>query len=273
MVDESGVAARRRRAAVARPARPLRRARRGRGSSRVRADSSRRRHVRRRARRTRPQRRAVARRPRGIRPSPRATVDRRASRRSLGSRRWRARRSSPPPRARRRRCRAGRQVRGAATSTSTRRASGPSAPAITIPSRPADCFLQVDADVVARRQQQRHDHDGLPAGKCVEGCRDIRLLHIHVPEPHRDVRESLRDRVDEPPDRGLARRRRRAVRDREECGLRHPPIVPDRAPRRARRSRARRLNAEPPLLAESTPDGGAIAGGSGEKGWSGRVRG
>jgi hypothetical protein len=81
-------------------------------------------------------------------------------------------------------------------------------------------LLQVDPHVVARRQQQRHDDDRLSFGEGAEGCRDIRLLHVDVPEPDGDVGKPCGDGVDERRDRGLSFRRGRAVGDREQgrCG-------------------------------------------------------
>ena len=50
----------------------------------------------------------------------------------------------------------------------------------------------------------------------VEGCRDIRLLHVDVSEPDGDGRQPRGDGIHERGDRGLARGGRGAVRDREE---------------------------------------------------------
>ena len=144
-VDEGCRRARRRRAAVARPARRPRGARRDRGSSRAPADSSRR-------RRGPPLRRApgatAVAEPRlggGEEPDRRRSRaeplgEHRADRR--GSRRSRARRSNRRPRARRRRRPPRSSGASRSTSTSTRRGSGPSAAAIATPSRPAVCFLR-----------------------------------------------------------------------------------------------------------------------------------
>ena len=98
-------------------------------------------------------------------------------------------------------------------------------------------LLQVDPHVVAGRQQQRDDDDRLTFRQCVEGCRHIRLLHVHVSEPDDDLRQAVGDGVDQPLDCRLPRQGRGAVRDCEERGSRHPPIVPNpdapRAPRSA----------------------------------------
>ena len=64
-------------------------------------------------------------------------------------------------------------------------------------------------------------HDRLVVREGVEGCRDIRLLHVDVSEAHRDVGKARGDRRDERRRRRPALRGGRAVRDREEGGARH----------------------------------------------------
>ena len=86
-------------------------------------------------------------------------------------------------------------------------------------------LAQVDAHVVTGRQQQRDDDDGLVGGERVEGCRHIRLLHVDVAEPHVTSGSRGGHRIDERRDRGLAGGGGGAVRDREERGGRHPPIL------------------------------------------------
>ena len=115
-----------------------------------------------------------------------------------------------------------------ATSTSTRRGSGPSAGAIVTALRPADCFRRSTRTWYPADSSSGTITTGVRLGNRGEGCRDIRLLHVDVPEPHRDVGQPRGDRVDEAADRGLALARGGAVRDREERGCRHPPIFSPR---------------------------------------------
>ena len=77
-------------------------------------------------------------------------------------------------------------------------------------------LAEVDADVVARRQQQGNDDDGLIGRERVEGCRNVGLLHVYVSEPDGDGRQLCGDGLHERGDRGLACGGGRAVRDREE---------------------------------------------------------
>ena len=75
--------------------------------------------------------------------------------------------------------------------------------------------------VVPGGEQQRDDHGRLARLERAEGCRDVGLLHVDVPEAHgRSVGRRRRDGVAQaraPPPGPLGRG---AVRDRDEGGAR-----------------------------------------------------
>ena len=153
----------------------------------------------------------------------------RASRRSRGSPRSRDRHWSLRRRARPRRLRSG----PSAVSRDGEHLDQPRVGAERRRDRdtvaPGGLLPEVDAHVVAGREQQRDDDDGMIRFERVEGCRDVGLLHVDMAEAHGDARAALR----QPPPR--ARRPRPG-----------PRVTPCRA-----RSREARVSTSDPFCSRT----------------------